>query len=40
MRSPDRPAADGGDGPSLLRDARRLAPDVWGDGWLAAAELR
>lgn len=28
------------DGASLLEQARRLAPEVWGDGWLVAAELR
>jgi hypothetical protein len=27
-------------GEALLERARRLAPDVWGDGWLSAAELR
>jgi hypothetical protein len=30
-------ASDGG---SPLERARRLAPDVWGDGWLTAAELQ
>jgi len=33
-------AGDDSSGKSLLKDARRLAPDVWGDGWLKAAELR
>jgi tetratricopeptide (TPR) repeat protein len=28
------------DGEPQLERARRLAPDVWGDGWLTAAELR
>jgi tetratricopeptide (TPR) repeat protein len=28
------------EGETLLERARALAPDVWGDGWLAAAELR
>jgi len=28
------------EGDPLLERARRLAPDVWGDGWLTAAELR
>jgi len=32
--------AAGSDGASLLEQAAKLAPDVWGDGWLAAAELR
>jgi hypothetical protein len=27
-------------GEALLERARRLAPDVWGDGWLSAGELR
>jgi len=27
-------------GEPLLERARALAPDVWGDGWLTAAELR
>lgn len=28
------------EGEPLLERARRLAPEVWGDGWLTAAELR
>jgi hypothetical protein len=28
------------EGESLLERARRLAPEVWGDGWLTADELR
>ena len=28
------------EGEPLLKRARRLAPEVWGDGWLTAAELR
>jgi tetratricopeptide (TPR) repeat protein len=28
------------EGEALLERARGLAPDVWGDGWLTAAELR
>ena len=28
------------DGPVLLERAARMAPEVWGDGWLTAAELR
>jgi len=28
------------EGEALLGRARALAPDVWGDGWLTAAELR
>jgi hypothetical protein len=35
-----RSAGDESGGKSLLKDARRLAPNVWGDGWLSAAELR
>jgi hypothetical protein len=27
-------------GESLLNEARRMAPEVWGDGWLGVAELR
>lgn len=33
-------AGDDGSGMLLLKEAQRLAPDVWGDGWLKAAELR
>jgi len=27
-------------GEAMLDDARRMAPDVWGDGWLGVNELR
>jgi hypothetical protein len=43
MRSLGRPARAGdpvASDASLLERARRQAPEVWGDGWLTAAELR
>ena len=33
-------AAERSTGEQLLGNARRMAPDVWGDGWLGVAELR
>ena len=43
MRGYTRAAKTNGrvrEGEPLLERARRLAPEVWGDGWLTAAELR